>query len=199
VPAGIATAISVGVALGWSFAPAAGWIGAASVYLAWTWMVIGRMGPAETASHATQEDPTRTATEVIVISASMASLAGVGYLLMASSATGGEADAAAVVGVGSVAAAWFTVHTVFTVRYARLYYTKATGGVDFNQQAPPGYVDFAYLAYTIGMTYQVSDTDLKSGAIRATALRQAMLSYMLGAVILAITINLVAGLNNATR
>jgi uncharacterized membrane protein len=44
------------------------------------------------------------------------------------------------------------------------------------------------------MTFQVSDTDLKTSALRATALRQALLSYLLGAVILATTINLVAGL-----
>ena len=70
---------------------------------------------------------------------------------------------------------------------------------DFNQDEPPAYVDFAYLAFTIGMTYQVSDTDLQTRTIRATALRQAMLSYLLGAVILAITINLVAGLSNSSR
>jgi uncharacterized membrane protein len=138
-------------------------------------------------------------TEVIVISASMAGLLGVGYLLVASSPPGGQADAAAAVGVGSVVAAWFTVHTVFTVRNGRLYYSDAAGGVDFNQQEPPDYVDFAYLAFTIGMTYQVSDTALRSRTIRATALRQAMLSYLLGAVILAITINLVAGLSKSAR
>jgi uncharacterized membrane protein len=71
------------------------------------------------------------------------------------------------------------------------------GGVDFNEDETPAYVDFAYLAFTIGMTYQASDTDLQSRIIRATALRQAMLSYLLGAVVLAITINLVVGLGNA--
>ena len=44
----------------------------------------------------------------------------------------------------------------------------------------PAYVDFAYLAFTIGMTYQVSDTDLKTRTIRATALRQALLSFVWG-------------------
>ena len=53
-----------------------------------------------------------------------------------------------------------------------------------------------YLAYTIGMTFQVSDTEIGSPAIRATVLRHALLSYLLGAVVLAVTINLIAGLGS---
>ena len=68
------------------------------------------------------------------------------------------------------------------------------GGVDFNQSASPRYLDFAYLAFTIGMTFQVSDTDLQTSAIRATALRHALLSFLFGAIIVATTVNLVAGL-----
>jgi len=95
----------------------------------------------------------------------------------------------------AVALAWAAVHTVFTTRYARLYYCGSDGGIDFNQDDPPQYSDFAYLAFTIGMTFQVSDTDLKTKLIRATALRHMLLSYLFGAVIIATTINLVAGLS----
>jgi uncharacterized membrane protein len=96
--------------------------------------------------------------------------------------------------VASVALSWTVVQTLFTLHYARLYYTHPAGGIDFNQEAPPRYADFAYLAFTVGMTFQVSDTALGSSALRAATLRQALLSYLLGAVILATTINLVAGL-----
>ena len=68
------------------------------------------------------------------------------------------------------------------------------GGIDFNEDDPPAYADFAYLAFTLGMTFQVSDTDLQTKPIRATALRHGLLSYLFGAIILATTINLVAGL-----
>lgn len=184
--------------MGWRYAPAIGWIVAAAVYLAWTWMAVGRLDPQGTASHATREDPTRSMTDVIIIAASVASLAGVGYLLVAGSAKGGQAEIGAGAGIGVVIAAWFAVHTVFTLRYARLYYENDSGGIDFNQDGyEPTYVDFAYLAFTIGMTYQVSDTDLKTRQIRATALRQALLSYLFGAVVLAIMVNLVAGLTNS--
>jgi uncharacterized membrane protein len=76
-------------------------------------------------------------------------------------------------------------------RYATLYY-RDNDGVDFNKKRPSRYADFAYLSFTIGMTFQVSDTDLTTDAIRYAALRQALLSYVLGAIVLATTINLVA-------
>ena len=96
--------------------------------------------------------------------------------------------------MASVVLAWAVVHTVFSLRYADLYYEGEPGGIDFNEDDPPSYSDFAYLAWTIGMTFQVSDTDLKTQAIRRTALRHGLLSYMFGALIIATTINLIAGL-----
>ncbi|MEO7234131.1 MAG: DUF1345 domain-containing protein, partial [Lapillicoccus sp.] len=79
--------------------------------------------------------------------------------------------------------------------YAQLYYEGRPGGIDFNQDDElPDYRDFAYLAFTVGMTFQVSDTDLKTKAIRRTALHQALVSFPLGTVIIASSINLVSGL-----
>ena len=66
--------------------------------------------------------------------------------------------------------------------------------MSFNQDEPPRYLDFAYLSFTIGMTFQVSDTNLESTAVRATALRQALLSYLFGAIILATTVNFIVSL-----
>jgi uncharacterized membrane protein len=190
---GVAAAVAVGVTVGWPYAPAAGWIVTAIVYLASTWGLIAHMTAQQTRDHACrlhEQDATRGWSHAIMLLASLASLAGVGYLL----ASGGLLAAA--VGILSVAASWFAVHTVFTLRYARLYYEGEGKGIDFHQEGDdkPTYSDFAYVAFTVGMTYQVSDTDLRAREIRTTALSQAMLSFLLGAIILAITINLVAGL-----
>ena len=89
---------------------------------------------------------------------------------------------------------WVLVHVVHTLTYARLYYTDEEGGVDFNTPSPPRYSDFAYLAFIIGMTFQVSDTALQASRMRAVALRQALLSYLFGTVIIATTINLIVNL-----
>ncbi|MDT4946194.1 MAG: hypothetical protein QOH14_2927 [Pseudonocardiales bacterium] len=198
--AGAVAALIVGLSGAWPYAPLAGWDTAALVFSVSVWIaVIGRMSSAQTAAHATREDPGKAATDVIVPTAAVASLAAVGFLLVrATSSKGSTQDLLAGAGVASVALSWFAVHTLFTLRYARLYYSGAVGGVDFNQKVPPRYLDFAYLSFTIGMTFQVSDTDLEKPAIRATALRHALLSYLFGAVILATTINLIAGLGTSS-
>ena len=87
------------------------------------------------------------------------------------------------------------MHTLFTTRYARLYYTGSVGGVDFNDKHLPKYSDFAYLAFAIGIAFQVSATNLTNGVMRATALRHALLSYLFGVGIIATMINLVARLS----
>jgi len=58
------------------------------------------------------------------------------------------------------------------------------------------YLDFAYTAFTVGMTFQVSDTAITQRAMRRTVLRHALLSFLFGAVILATTVNIVASLLN---
>jgi uncharacterized membrane protein len=199
VAVGLAAAVAVGITVKWPYAPAAGWIVTAVIYLSTTWLLIVHMTADQTSRHARkphEEDATRGWSHGIMVLASLASLAGVGYLLMAENSKPGDIVAAGV-GALSVAASWFAVHTVFTLRYARLYYTAGGKGIDFHQQGVnPSYRDFAYLAFTIGMTYQVSDTDLNDRRIRSTALGHAMLSFLLGAIILAVTINLVVGLAN---
>jgi uncharacterized membrane protein len=195
VALGVAVALLVGNTVGWRFA-IAGWVIAAGSYVLWTQLMISGMDAEQTCRWATREDPTRWVADAVILSASVASLGGVGYLVVAGSRSGTGAIEAAVVGILTVAASWFAVHTLFTVHYARLYYSDDPGGIDFHDPNPPRFRDFAYLAFTVGMTYQVSDTEIGLTSIRATVLRHALLSYLLGAVVLAVTINLIAGLGS---
>ncbi|MFZ0902887.1 MAG: DUF1345 domain-containing protein [Mycobacterium sp.] len=195
VALGVAVALVVGNTVGWRFA-VAGWVVGAGVYVAWTQFILRGMNAEQTCRWVTREDATRWVADAVILSASIASLGGVGYVVAAGSRSGGQAIAAAVVGILTVAASWFAVHTLFTVHYARLYYSGDPGGINFHDPEPPRFRDFAYLAYTVGMTYQVSDTEIGLTSIRSTVLRHALLSYLLGAVVLAVTINLVAGLGS---
>ncbi len=191
---GLVATILSGIFGAWDYAPLVGWDAAAATFLAWVWVAVTGMSPEQTAAHARRQDPNPAATDALTLTASVASLVAVGVVLVAaSSAHGSEEWALAGLAVASVALSWALVHTLFTLRYARLYHSSG-GGVDFNQKEPPRYVDFAYVAFTIGMTFQVSDTDLKSTAIRATALRQALVSYLFGAVVLATTVNFIVSL-----
>jgi uncharacterized membrane protein len=191
----VAAALTVIFTQSW-LAPLVGWDGVALAYLAGIWAKIGGLDSNATASRASVPDPTRRTADLILLLASAASLVAVGVVVVHAAAETGPAKAwESLLGVLSVVISWFVVHTTYTIRYADLYHDKVEeGGVDFNQSQPPNYLDFAYLAFTIGMTFQVSDTSLTSSRMRANALRHALLSYLYGAVIIAAAINLVAGL-----
>ena len=179
----------------WIYAPAIGWDATALVFTGSVWFGIWPLSAATTANRATGEDPSRAASDVLTLCACVASLAAVVVVLVhAKSVQGPDRGLLAALGLLSIAVSWLTVHTIFTLRYALIYYAKPAGGVSFNQDERPTYRDFTYLAMTIGMTFQVSDTNLESTAIRSTALRHALLSYMFGALILAGAVNLIAGL-----
>ncbi|HEU0207123.1 MAG TPA: DUF1345 domain-containing protein [Pseudolysinimonas sp.] len=195
--AGVAVSVATGLTLGWSYAPTLGWGVSCIVYIGWVWGAVMRLDGPATKDHAHREDPTTVISELLTLVASVASIGAVVILIVAAkNAHGITAVLVPVLAVVSLALSWFLIHTLFTLRYARLYFEGRPGGIEFNQTQTPRYLDFAYLAFTLGMTYQVSDTALQASQIRAVALRQALLSYLFGAVILAATINLVAGLAN---
>ncbi|HST65566.1 MAG TPA: DUF1345 domain-containing protein [Mycobacteriales bacterium] len=202
--AGIAAAVVTGLLGDWTYAPAVGFDLAGALFLGATWLSIGRMDAAATAAHATREDPTRRMTRLIILAAAVASLAGVGTLLLGTT-DGANRAGAAVLGLGSVAIAWLVVHSLFTLHYAELYYGPgggdparpaggSGGGIDFGLDTPARYADFAYLAFTIGMTYQLSDTPLTTRELRMSVLRHALLSYLFGVLILGASVNLVVSL-----
>ena len=96
--------------------------------------------------------------------------------------------------VVTVVVSWLTIQTVFTLRYAHRYYLSPAGGISFPGNHDPDYHDFAYMSFTIGMTFQVSDTQVDSPTIRRIVLQQALLAYVFGVVIIAVVINIVAGI-----
>lgn len=197
VVAGIAGLIVMGFLGGWTFAPLVGWDVAAIVLVIATWSTIWSMDAERTARLAVREEPGRAMTDLLLVAASVASLLGVGFVVVAGGNTHGAKGGFLVgLAVVTVVVSWSVVHTTFTLRYARLYYTGPDGGIQFHapDEEPPCYSDFAYVAFTIGMTFQVSDTNLTSGVMRATALRHALLSYLFGVVIIAVMINVVVGL-----
>jgi uncharacterized membrane protein len=192
--AGLIIGVAVGVWKSWEYAPLGGWDAAAVVFLVWVWVSIYGRDAQATANLAVREDPGRAWADVLLMLASVASLAAVAALLV----QGGSADGAAKIlaaslGIVSVVISWTLVHTLFTLRYARMFY-RNKGGIDFNSDEAPRYSDFAYVAFTIGMTFQVSDNNFTSNEFRRVVLSHALLSYLFGAVILASAINLVVGL-----
>ena len=192
---GLVGAAGSALVLPWTFAPLIGWDIAALMYVGSVFTLLFRLDAEQTARHAEREDPTRAATDLILLFASVVSLVAVGIVIARAGSSGNPANMVQVgFAVASVMASWAVIHTVFTLRYARVYYDGTDGGANFHDDEPPAYSDFAYLAFTIGMTYQVSDTELNTRAFRRSVLRHSLLSYLFGTVIVALTINLVAGL-----
>jgi len=193
--AGTAAGVPVAVFADDRIAPLVGWDVLALVFCGWVWAEVWRFDAAATARHSMRVDPAHDTADLLLLGAAVASLAAVGLVLFgAGHANGNTKYLEAALALFSVFVSWTLVHTVFTLRYAHLYYSEPVGGIAFPGDEDPMYSDFAYLAFTVGMTFQVSDTDITQRRIRRAVLRQSLLSYPLGTVIIAAAINLVSGL-----
>jgi uncharacterized membrane protein len=161
------------------------------VFVVAGWAVLWPMDATATRVNVRREDFQPVTDELVIVGVALCGLvATVLLLLLGKSASG---HAAAAVALGGVFMAWAALHLMYATRYAYLYY-KGSGGIDFNNDDPPAYSDFLYFSYNLGMTYQVSDTNVSTSTIRAVALRHCLLSYVFGTSILATTINLVTGI-----
>jgi len=185
----------------WQVAVLGGWDATGLAFLFSVWPVILRADAAGTEHLQTREDMTRDTARLLLLAACAASLVSVVFALhLAGLETGADRAALIAVAVVSVVVSWIVVNTVFTLRYAADYYRAprgGTAGIDFGgtpASDPPDYRDFAYMAFTIGMTYQVSDTNLRNRRIRRTVLLHALVAYLFGVVIVAAGVNVVAGL-----
>jgi uncharacterized membrane protein len=199
VTAVVAGAIVLVVALvlgaDWPVALTGSWGVAALVIICVVWIRIYSMDAEKTKENARSEDFSRPTADLVVLAASVGSLGAIGYTLARAGHSHGATKGLLIaLALSVVSLSWLTVHTLYLVRYGDQYYGDPIGGIEFNDDEPPDYRDFAYLALTIGMTFQVSDTTLKSKTMRRLAIRHALLSFLFVAVIGALTINTVGAL-----
>jgi uncharacterized membrane protein len=99
----------------------------------------------------------------------------------------------------TIALAWFFINTIFAMHYAQFFYGEAPGGDEarglaFPGRAEPDYWDFLYFSFVIGMTFQVSDVQIENHRLRRVALAHGVLAFLFNVVVLALTINIIAGL-----
>ncbi|SEB98813.1 DUF1345 domain-containing protein [Streptomyces sp. TLI_105] len=171
----------------------AGIAAAETLFVVIGWIVLWPMDAATTHHNVRREEFRPVVEELVVVATSLCGLVGIVVLLLV-----GRTDlshAAAATALCGVFMAWAALHLMYATRYAYLYYAlKPGGGIDFNSPAPPKYSDFLYFSFNLGMTYQVSDTNVSSPTVRSIVLRHCLLSYVFGASILATTINLVTGI-----
>ncbi|WP_306314553.1 DUF1345 domain-containing protein [Streptomyces hydrogenans] len=164
---------------------------AETVFVVTGWIVLWPMDATTTRRNLRREEFRPVVEELAVVTAALGGLVAIVALLLVDS---GYDRAAAATALWGVFMAWAALHLMYATRYAYLYHRPPGGGIDFNSDAPPRYTDFLYFSYNLGMTYQVSDTNVSDSGIRAVVLRHCLLSYVFGASILATAINLVAGI-----
>jgi uncharacterized membrane protein len=193
---GAAIAVGLSLRLSWLTSLLTGWNAGGALLMILQWLRIGSFGPQRTAERAAADDPGRTAVYVLVVLTSAASLLAAIVLVRGARAPAGEGPLLFALCLSTVVLSWTLTHTAFTLRYAHLYYrddAEGVGGVEFPGGAAPSYLDFAYLAFTIGMCFQVSDSAVTGRQVRRAVLFHATLSFFYNTAILAFVLNLILG------
>jgi uncharacterized membrane protein len=193
--AGVIASVAVEPGLG----PLVAWCTAGLIALIWVWRICWPQDPAGTERLAREESSSRV-TDDAIIAACLASIVAVVVALVQSRNPSGDPVSVALVilGVLGTMVAWALVNTVYAFKYARMYFLdQGESGFDFKQEKRPTYSDFAYFAFTIGMSYAVSEVEPTSSDTRRKALLHALLSYLFGTVLIAVAINLVTNLGQS--
>ncbi len=150
---------------------------------------------------AANEDPSRIVVFIIVLVCAFASMATVIQLLTLQKSDTNNLQV--IIAVAGMILSWLLVHTVFTAKYAHMYYKNKKddsnthqAGLQFPDDTRPDFRDFAYFSFVLGMTFQVSDVEISSKSIRRVALLHGLISFAYNTVVVALTINIIAGLKN---
>jgi uncharacterized membrane protein len=170
-------------------------------YIITSWIVFLSQNKTEVREHASQEDGSRLYVFSLIIITSFAGLFSVLLLMLSQNSKDTPQLVFIPVAIGAMLFSWLMVHTMFAFHYAYLFYsddtndsTKHAEGLNFPGREQPDYLDFAYFSFVVGMTFQVSDIDVTSKAIRRLVLLHGLLSFGLNTFVVALTINIIAGL-----
>ena len=172
------------------------WIGFALTYIICCWLVIYTLPVRLIKQKADKEDGSKTFVFLMILLASFASLFAVLMLVISGKPEQLSPSIQIPVAIMGMLFSWSLVHTIFVFHYAHMYYKKGKkgAGLEFPGDEEPNYMDFAYFSFVLGCTFQVSDVEISSKEIRRTALFHGLLSFALNTFVVALTINIVAGL-----
>ncbi len=177
------------------------WIVFAFTFTLSGWIIIFTSALDHIKKMAKTEDGSKAFVFVMVLVASFASLFTVALLLISDKGSSRSVLFIPVVVTGMLVS-WTMVHTMFTFHYAHMFYDhdedpgkENAEGVDFPGDDQPDYLDFSYMSFVIGCTFQVSDMQIRSKKIRRTVLLHGLLSFVLNTFVVALTINLIASLS----
>lgn len=198
--AGCAVGLIVWAAALWLQAPRGshlllGWDGAAFTYLILTWRIFLRADEAEIRDRAAQDDEGQPVLLLIVLAAIVASLGAVVDAMVAARTAQGLAKGLIATSAGAtLVLSWLVLQTVFVPHYAHRHFGdgKSKGGIGFPGEPPTSYMDFVYLAFSVGATFQVSDNTILTSRLRRLVTAHAATAFAYNTAILALGINIIA-------
>lgn len=184
----------------WLAAPAPahvliGWNLAVVAYLIQAWRLFATADSEAVKRTAEREDESRSAMLAIVLSLVLASLVAVVQAMIGTKG-GPDAQRALVAGLAGVTlvSSWLLLQSVFVLHYAHRHFGDAGGkGFDFPGEPAKDYMDFVYLSFCIGATFQVSDTIVKTAKLRRLITAHASVAYLFNTAILALGISIIGG------
>ncbi len=170
-------------------------------FLGLSWGLMVNATPDSMRRHAQQEDAGRLMILSLITAAACASLSAIGFLLHDKGAQNGLLVLHLALSIVTIVGSWLLVHTIFASHYAHAYYQTGRSlpeckenGLDFPGNIEPDYWDFLYFSFVIGMTSQTSDVEVTSREIRRLALLHGVLAFFFNTTIVAMSINIIAGL-----
>ena len=194
-------AAAVPLPLAWQFRGLLGWSVGVTLYLALAWWLCVGFDAQRTRERAQAQDEPSPVLFLVLLLATAACVAAITALMQQSRDLSGLQRALHIgQSVVALALSWLFIQTIFTFHYAHRYYQKEKGnepdgaGLMFPGGQDPDYFDFLYYAFVVGMTSQVSDVQVTSREMRRLTLVHGVLSFGFNMLILALSINVVAGL-----
>ncbi len=138
----------------------------------------------------------------LVLLSSAASLAAVGLELSLAKADHGLFKSLRVLmAFTTVIASWFVAQLIFAIHYAHEYYTVADEpphalrkGLKFPEGGEPDYWDFLHFSIIIGVAAQTADIAFDSRTLRRIGTVHSLLAFAFNTIVVALTINLWAGI-----
>lgn len=190
----LASMAPFGLLLPWHEAVMAGFDVAALAFILSAWPLLDA-DPDAMRRKAADNDANRQLMLLLTGIVSVVILIAVG---VAVSQHGGPSVAAIALLLATLALAWLFSNLVYAMHYAHIFYLGDgkggdSGGLDFPDTREPGYWDFLYFAFTLGMTFQTSDVAVTNGEMRQTALFHCLAAFVFNLGILAFTINVLGG------
>ena len=192
--------VALPVPMAWQFRGLLGWSMGVVVYLALAWWLCEGFDAERTRSHAQAQDEPSGVLLMVLLLATMACVGAIAELMQQSRDLSGIQRALHIgLSVFALGTSWLFIQTIFTFRYAHRYYHEEKlnepdgPGLQFPGGLDPDYFDFLYYAYVVGMTSQVSDVQVTSREMRRLTLVHGVLSFGFNMLIVALSINVVAG------